>query len=703
MRASVVSRVPGKPKSRPTSHALGGPSTSRGRDYQIYYAIYRALELIIGHFTAPHRAAGVGLEPRTVDPVTSEVSAWDILTEPETVVWEAKLTATKQDAIEWIQRVRDAEVASHLHFGLVYGQAKTPLVSGLARLRDVAVECAGDAAKFDALVSESDHLNTAKSNLGPASRAALQRLVFQSAPEGLLRNQIDDRARYLAGEHHQRLVTFLFQHFSEGAAERRYYKIPELIDVIRAQSIHITPPPGRLFADVPATERQGLIVLAACPAGLPVHALACLLQTDRSTLEERFAPFVAQKLIVEDSGILRFVGSPPEHVDGDRDLLVASLDGLLEWILANEVVDTAVIAVRSAVRLAELALWQRPGLALKFFQATEHVIKNLGDKHLLLQVSELCIHAANDPSGIDRELKAKAKVQAMLCGHSWVYQRTGRLAEAEVWAERSERLGEDIGWPRNTAFAKKCRGRLGRIVAEHTHGEQQRKSLLQESQRKLSNAITIFSALPDFGPVHRQVGDCYSLLGRSQLVAGDLAGATESLRQAYDILTPTAMKEYFDLLILTGDIEAAKGNTDAAERFYSEVIDSHHVKDRELSEICARAHRQRGELRTKTGHKVDGASDLHRAAETWRALDEHGLAAEAEWRRLQIEGRISSEILGMFSEVEPATVRVAAVTEYLDRLKSVKVLARRAMPTRSQVEQLAQAARKRVAEEHPDW
>jgi hypothetical protein len=37
------------------------------------------------------------------------------------------------------------------------------------------------------------------------------------------------------------------------------------------------------------------------------------------------------------------------------------------------------------------------------------------------------------------------EAQALICGVSWVYQRIGRLSEAKVEAEKSHRLGQDIG------------------------------------------------------------------------------------------------------------------------------------------------------------------------------------------------------------------------------------------------------------------
>lgn len=696
----------GKQKSRSISHALGGPSTSRGRDYQIDYAVYRALRLIIGHFAAPHKHAGIALEPRVVDAATGAVSAWDILTEPDPVVWEAKLVASKKDVIEWMERIRHASETnreSSVHgFGLVYSQVKTPLVASLTRLRDVALESEGNRDKFDALTADSECLDTVATSLGPAFRELLGRLKFESNPEGILRNQIEDRARLLAGEDHECLTTFLFRRFSEAAAQRRHYDIAGLIETISQHSIHLFPPPGRAFAEVPAKERGALLILSHCPAGLSTEALASAIRTSRVTLQASLAPFIQQKIIVENGDVLRCAAAMVPPTAEDLGVFADAFDGLLDWLSQNEVADSGAIAARGAIALAPVALKERPGLALKFFQATEHVIKNLGDKHLLLQVSEMCIHVANDPSERDRDLKAKAKAQAMLCGHSWVYQRTGRLEEAEVLAERSEQLGESIGWARNTAFAKKCRGRLARIRAEHCQIPTERASLLEASERLLGDAIFRFSVLPDFGPDHRQSGDCHCLLGRTRLVGRKATGTRESVQAAFEILTPSAIKEYFDLLILAGDVEAAQGNNDAAERYYSEVIDSHHERDRELSEICARALRQRGELRATAGRKPAAVSDFQRAAETWRMLDEHSFAADVDWRRMQIEGRFSREILRAFSGLD-VTVRVAAVTDYLQGLNSLKALAHRSSPTKSQVEQFAQAARKRVAEEHPDW
>ena len=628
-------------KKKTVSHAAGGPSASRGPAYQVYFAIYQTLDLIMRHYSAPEKSLSISIEPRIVHREADSVTTWDVQVEADATAWEAKLNATRQDLLEWMNRIQSTgDAGDDAKFGLVYGQTNTPLLAAIGRFHHVAVECEGDDSKFDSLATDSDRLPIVASALGPRFRDHLRQMLFLNQPEAVLKKSVQDRATYLAGPDRDRLVDFLFQIFFEGASERRRYTIAGLIDLIQAAGISMNPPPTLVLADVPATAREALTALALCPAGLPHEALAALLGLDVSAVTEELRPFVAHALIAMDGGTMRPAASYPlrGHVSPER----ASdwLDSLLAWLDKNETAETAGLVAHAALNLARIALRHRPGLALKLFQATEHVIKNLGDKHLLLEVSELCIHTANDPSPVDRHLKAQAKAQAMLCGHSWVLQRTDRHPEARVWAEKSERLGEDIGWDRNTAFAKKCVARIDRLAAEGSADAIQRASLFQDSETKLRAAITIFAQSHEFGPSDRQVGDCYSLLARTQFVAGDIGAATESLRRAYQILTPGVTKEYFDLLILTGEIEAAKGNRDAAEQNYTQVVDAHVTGNRDLSEICARAYFRRGRLRVKDGRKAAAAMDLDRAAEIWHLLHEPTSAADAGWARLQLDSRL---------------------------------------------------------------
>jgi tetratricopeptide (TPR) repeat protein len=312
-------------------------------------------------------------------------------------------------------------------------------------------------------------------------------------------------------------------------------------------------------------------------------------------------------------------------VQSRTDLLCRGFEGLLSFLSSHETDKRSEEQLRNAISLSRACLRVRPELALPLFQASEHIVKNMGDRHLLLEISDLCIDAGRQSCGGDNERRACAcaRAQAMLCGTSWVLQRTNRLAEASSWAEKSLRLGQDIGWDRNTAFAKKCMGRLDRIQAEQpvTRAED-KASLLRESATKLQEAIQMFSNLREFGPTNRQVGDCYSLLARTYLTAGKRGDMEAALRKAYEILTPGSTKMYFDLLILDGDYEVAWGKRELAEERYKEVISHHSQESREHSEIYARALSRRAANRSKLGRKQPAILDYELAARAWRSLGE---------------------------------------------------------------------------------
>ncbi len=69
----------------------------------------------------------------------------------------------------------------------------------------------------------------------------------------------------------------------------------------------------------------------------------------------------------------------------------------------------------------------------------------------------------------------------------------------------------------------------------------------------------------EFGP---EVGDCYSLLGRTYLYAGQYKQAGDAVRHAFRLITDTTGKDYLDLEILDGDLEANQGHRrTAADRY----------------------------------------------------------------------------------------------------------------------------------------
>jgi len=699
-----VARSARKKHSKATPSARGGPGANRGHDYQINCALFWSLELITKYFAAPHQSWAITLEPRIVYD-SHAVSRWDIRTDPQTVVWEAKVKVTKHDIDEWLARIRDTEdCAENVSFGLAYSGSHTPVLNTVKHLKDLATECGVDRAKFDRLSTEDGESASVISTLGSSAFACLERMRFEQIPEDLLGSNLQFRARYLAGSESDRLIDFLFRMFSEGATERRRYEIQELIERCTSAGIPLTPPGNIALAEVPTLAQRAIIVLKACRHGMLKQVLTGALNASTEDVQEALRELVARRIIVDQEDMWRLAAWPhPAPTEGREEILTACFDQLLDWLKDYEMSPAAVGQLYNAMEISLECLRRRPGLALKFFQSTEHVIKNLGDKHLLLEMSELCVAAAKDSSPQDRDLRAKALAQAYMCGHSWVFQRTGRLREARMYAQKSLELGEAIGWARNTAFAKKCLGRMDRREAEGIASPAERTRLLADSETKLVEAIALFSESEEFGPTDRQVGDCYSLLGRTQLVARKLNAATESIRKAHAILPEAPTKEHMDLLILTGDLEVAKGNREDADSYYDRVIEWSAGGNREISEIRARAYMQRGQSRRRRGHKDAAKADFERAASIWHSLEEHKQAADAQWAVLKIDGIVDEKTLRMFDDGESRLVAVTAVQEYIDRLSATKAYARRKQPTRPQVEQMLKQARKKVAQEYPDW
>ena len=150
------------------------------------------------------------------------------------------------------------------------------------------------------------------------------------------------------------------------------------------------------------------------------------------------------------------------------------------------------------------------------------------------------------------EDEARAEAVALICGTSWVLQRIGRLDEAKTAAQESLILGEDLHWPRNTAFCKKCLGRLSRIQAEEAVTDRERDQLLTESEASLREAMRLFADLREHD-TEEEIGECHSLLGRTLLLAKRLDGMDAEIGEADRLLHNEKGKAYLDFMILRGD------------------------------------------------------------------------------------------------------------------------------------------------------
>jgi len=185
--------------------------------------------------------------------------------------------------------------------------------------------------------------------------------------------------------------------------------------------------------------------------------------------------------------------------------------------------------VLDAVRLTRACYQTNPKAIIRTFRLLEKLLKRLGNKHLVLELADLTIAAAQQaPHDL---VDAQAHAQALICGRSWALQRLGDLPGARLAAKQSLDRGEAIGWDRNTAFCQKCTGRLARLQAEQTKDDSnERIKLLVASKQLLTDAINKFSTMTEIGPHHPEVGDCYSLIARTYLVAKEYNKAQSALQ-----------------------------------------------------------------------------------------------------------------------------------------------------------------------------
>ena len=357
----------------------------------------------------------------------------------------------------------------------------------------------------------------------------------------------------------------------------------------------------------------------------------------------------------------------------------------------------------NVIALAQIVRTTKPESVARLFLTLDKTLKMTGDKRLVLKVAQLSVEAARHTERNRSEVEGE--VQAEICGIAWVYQRIGRLEEARVHAERSLQLGKEIGWDRNTAFCMKCIGRLYRMESEAATDKAARENFLKKSVGMLTDAIRLFSDMKaEFGPESAEVGDCFSLLSRTHLVAGRLSEARQCARHAIDRIPETELKDYSDLQILLGDIEVGHGQTESAIHFYIGVIDSLNTDTPENSEILARAFSRRAAAHKALGKKPFAARDYKRAAEIWQDLHEDELSAEAAWHVLVLEEDLPRRFLKRFDKEQFLTRLIAVELLKQEMGQSRKAsLGRRPEPTDAYLNDLAKRANQQAALERIPW
>lgn len=442
-------------------------------------------------------------------------------------------------------------------------------------------------------------------------------------------------------------------------------------------------------------------LLQVCEDGLPIEVLAEAVDVTPDVLERAFSD-AHPGVIRHADGHWRLdaFSALPEPADATNQLGRA-LEGLLAFIKRHRDDAKAEGQVRNAVRLAERCWTSRPKIVAPLFSVVDKLIKRKGDKRQVLHAADLSIKAARHASLRTNE-EAKAEARALVCGRAWVLQRLERLKEAAVAIENALELGKDIGCSEIVAYATKCLGRLRRMEADEPACDPaHRAELLNESRNLLRGAIDQFERMDGYGPEHRETGDCFCLLGRTEFAAGEIPAAERACRRAIALLTDDMAKEWADLQILLGDITA---NTDkqAAPIYYDNVLARGDPDDATHSEIKARAHFQRALALKAVGQSASAMKDFAVARSIWKGLQDP-LASKAEWAELWASGAVDDQLKKALSK-ERFAVRVRAAQIHKERLDNKRgYVARRSDLPKPYLEELKKTAREAVAVEEAHW
>ena len=459
-------------------------------------------------------------------------------------------------------------------------------------------------------------------------------------------------------------------------------------------------------------ENSILALLHSCEdRGLPKEVISAALGRSIAEIEEKTTGLFENGLLREtDNGTWVLSGEwEPTGLSNQEVVFSKTLDELLGFIRSHENERNISDQVRNAITLSRGCTSSYPNSVAKLFWNVDKIVKGFGDKHLVLDVANLSIEAARrSPNRTDDVVKGEAV--ALICGRSWVYQRMDRLFDAIADGEKSFEIGEGIAWERNSAYCKKCIGRIYRMQAEkelenHKLDRQKVRDLLKQSTECLNDAIDRFSRLEEFGPDDPEVGDCYSLLGRTFLVNGKRIEADAAVKKGFNLISEGSGKDYLDLLILAGDLQAKTKDEEAAESCYTSALEIN-SDNAEMTELQARAYLRRGLNRATMRRTQHALSDIDRAVTIFRSLGEIAKSNQARWELLRIQNQIPRDAFPLLED-EGYTTRIIALEIYSSQRANQQsrrnVVGQRAALSSEQWKNIVRQARRRATQEEPSW
>jgi tetratricopeptide (TPR) repeat protein len=687
-----------KPKKLSPSGRVGGPATFAGITYQTEYAVLQTLDLISKTLVIHGPISYIGIEPRVIS--GGVISSWDIISGPPDQATEAKEAPNAADVVEFLSRVSKVP-DSRVICKLLYSKGSPPILSGLYRMKHLALESGDDSKQFQLLVEgeKPPQTETILANLGDKALSLLKKIETENLTHEALSRELDRAARQLAGSKSQQLLDFLFRRLTVAAPSRLRISVDSLVREITELGIELYCSPASDVAGVDRKVLPILFCLQSCGHDVPTEVISDSLGECESDIQRMLRSVAVPGLLTENAGYIGMRRLPtPIPIENGECVRGQFLRALLSFITRNKHLREGRQQIANAMTLAKLCGRANGEIVATLFDVVEKPLKRAGNKLKLFEAAEISIAAVRSTDHPTKQMR-ESEAKALICGRSWVYQRMGETEKARVVANESLKLGNDLGYDRNTAYCKKCIGRLCRIEAEETHEKTLREALLKESAELLIEAIHRFSKHQEFGPQSPEIGDCYSLLGRTYLAMGDLLQVTGAMRKAQELLRGEASsKEYADLLILEGDLLAKRGALESADETYAKALKVTEDSNAERNEIVARAHFRRGLNQLALKRTGLATTSLTNAAAMWKELGETELSANAKWYLLELNNQLPSAAKTPLSH-EKFAVRVEVAEMYLHSLpeSGLPRTAKREDPGGKYWKQLISQAKKKIA------
>ena len=388
---------------------------------------------------------------------------------------------------------------------------------------------------------------------------------------------------------------------------------------------------------------------------LVIRGISDIIGLARSNEWEHYACEAAASFAIELLGLdciraienLSMVKS--KHFD-QSETIVAKLSQLLADIRTSSVSKSAPMCREAFELFKQLPKSVRSLQAPLLFNTLDKPMKFLGNKQFVLDVANACLECCSGDNLDDAlvELEARARI----CGTSWAYQRIVRLDLASDEAFKAIEISKGIGSAENLAYCHKCLGRIERLRAERESTSSQKHRHFLQSVKSLTKAIELFGTLAYHGQDGEEVGDCYSLLGRTFLKMDQLEDAKECAERARLRINNTN-KDYLDLCILDGDINATNGKYEAAVLDYQRVTATSDRENYQYSEIVARAHLQMGRALLQLNEENQAIGEFEAAKRIWRHYEEWEFAADAEWEQINVQEQLGRRAIRLLSRETP--------------------------------------------------